>query len=323
LPSASLDSAPGEGNYLQGEIAVLRRRWLMLKILLYSGTETVLFQIPPTLRRRRHRLTDQPASLASLLSSIAAILNAVAWPVVAAWFLFTNRSGTSHLLKILGNKLSSARKFKVGQFELEAFADELKESVSDAGEQVGDTDKPKAVPKEQLEAAISLKEKVRSARLPESSIREAVKRQIYDLAREYENIRAQLPSGLVRTRKMEQIAAGMRTLALAGLPLLSLLTRSDSVGRRLAAICMLQIEPRQSYFRWLIERFKTENQPFIFYQSAVAIREYVSKNDGVFPNGKEIQSAIYDSIRAISAFKDGEPDQNTLDALAEAHSLVR
>jgi hypothetical protein len=266
-------------------------------------------------------LTEQTASWASLLSSIAAILNAIAWPGVAAWFLFTHRTDTSQILKTLGNKLSAAKKIKAGQFEMEAFEDELKQTVNEVGETVGNTPAPRAVPKEQLQAAENLQKKVSAAQLPESSVREAVKKQIYDLANEYERIRVQLPSCSERTRKMDQIAARMRTLALAGKPLRTLLKNSDSVGRRLAAICMLQIEPRQSYFRWLIERFKVENQPFIFFQSAIAILEYVKK--GVYPDGEIVRSAIGESIRVISSFTDGTPDQNTLDVLNEALSLVR
>ncbi len=266
-------------------------------------------------------MTDQPASLASLLSSIAAILNAIAWPGVTAWFLCSHRKQIGFLLRVLGRKLYSAKKVKVGQVEFEAFADELKESVSEASELAGGEEIQKEVPEKQLRAAKSLQEKVRTAHLPESRVREAVKKQIYDLARDYENVRAELPSGSIRTRKMDQIAAGMRTLALAGLPLRTLLTRSESVGRRLAAICMLQIEPRQSYFRWLIERYKVENQPFIFYQSAIAILEYVRK--GIYANRDEVRSAILDSIHVISSFRGGNPDQNTLEVLNEALSLLR
>ena len=57
-------------------------------------------------------MVDQSGSSAALLTSIAAVINAVAWPVVAAWVLFTHRSGLSHLLEIFGTKISS---FKDGE----------------------------------------------------------------------------------------------------------------------------------------------------------------------------------------------------------------
>jgi len=256
--------------------------------------------------------------LAPLLSSIAAILNAIAWPGVTAWFLFVHRAGISHLLKILGSKLSSAKKLKIGQLELE---EELEEGVSDVREQITDADVPRVVPENQLKAAVDLKEKARSAQLPRITVLETVKRQIYDLASEYERVRDEMPSGHMRTRKMNEIAAGMRTLALAGLPLRTQLAKSDSVGRRLASICMLQVAPRARYFNWLIERIKCEDHPFVFYQAAVAILELVKK--GLYTNSDEVRSAIDDAIHIITAFRSGQPDQNTLDVLNEALSLVR
>jgi hypothetical protein len=254
-----------------------------------------------------------------LLSSIASILNAVAWPGVAAWFLFTHRDGISRLLKVIGNKLSSAKKVKIpGVLELEEVVDE---AISEAGAQVNDADTPKSVPKNQLQAAVNLREKISDAQLPESSVIEIVRRQIFELASEYEAVREQMPSGHMRTRKMNEIAAGMRTLALAGLPLRTQLTRSDSVGKRLAAICFLQVEPRPRYFRWLIEIVRSEKQAFILYQAAVAILELVKKR--LYVNVEEIKSEISGAIQLISEFRGGKPDQNTLDVLNEALSLVR
>jgi hypothetical protein len=253
-----------------------------------------------------------------LLSGIAAILNALAWPAVAALFFLTQRTEISQVLKVLGNKLSAAKKVKFGQLELE---EALEEGVSDAREHISDAAMPKSVPEDQIQAAASLKERVATAELPESKVLDAVRRQIYDLASEYESVRSEMPSGHIRTRKMNEIAAGMRTLALAGLPLRAQLTRSDSVGERLAAICMLQVEPRPRFFRWLIQRVKTETQPFVFYQGAVAVLELIKKR--FYVNPEEVRKEIAEAIRVISSFPNGSPDRNTLDVLNEALSLVR
>jgi len=148
-----------------------------------------------------------------------------------------------------------------------------------------------------------------------------VKAQIYELADQYESVRADMPSGGPRTRKMNEIAAGMRTLALAGLPLRTTLTKSETAGRRLAAICMLQVEPRLRYFRWLIDRLKTEDQAFILFQATLAIRELVKKR--LYLNADETRVAINDAISVISAFQGGPPDQNTLDVLNEALELLK
>ncbi len=266
-------------------------------------------------------MTDQPASWAALLSSIAAILNAVAWPAVALWFLFVHRVRIAFLLKVCGRKVSLAKKVKVGQLELEAFEDEVKEAVIEASTQISDSDPPKSVPPNQVRAAETLRTKVYRAGIPESTVRDTVRREIYELAREYEIVRANIPPSGLRTRKMNEIAAGMRTLAIAGLGLRTELTRSDSVGRRLAAICMLQVEPRARYFKWLIERIKTESQPFVFYQAAIAILESVKRK--CYVSLDDARSQIEDALRVISNFEDGQPDQNTIDVLKEALELVK
>ena len=265
-------------------------------------------------------MTEQPALWAALLSGIAAILNAIAWPGVTLWFLLSHRVTIAFLLKVFGRKLTSARKVKVGQFEIEEFEEDLKEAVNQASAQISDTDLSKSVPRNQVEAAEGLGARVRMAGIPDSKVRDTVRREIYDLARQYESIRATALPGPARTRKMNEIAAGMRTLAIAGLGLRTELTRSNSVGGRLAAICMLQVEPRARYFRWLIERVKTESHPFVFYQAAVAILELVRRR--LYLNSEQARADITAALNVISSFQGGQPDQNTIDVLNEALRLL-
>ncbi|MDQ3819941.1 MAG: ABC transporter ATP-binding protein [Acidobacteriota bacterium] len=99
---------------------------------------------------------------------------------------------------------------------------------------------------------------------------QTVKAQILELAREYEQIRSRMKSGDSRTRKMEIIATKMRTLGLAGYPLLNDFVNSVSPGERLAAITMLQIKPNPEYLDWLATQVSTE-KPFIGYHAAIAI----------------------------------------------------
>lgn len=232
----------------------------------------------------------------------------------------THRARIAFLLKVFGRKLSLARKLKVWQLELDEFEEEVEEAVSQAEAGVSDDFPSKSVPKSQVEAAKSLGDKIRMADIPESRVRDTVRREIYGLAKEYEITRASGSSSTQRTRKMNAIAAGMRTLAIAGKGLRTELTKSDSVGRRLAAICMLQVEPRPRYFRWLIERVKTESQPFVFYQAAVAILEMVRKK--LYINPDDARSEITAALNVISSFQGGPPDQNTIAALNEALQLL-
>jgi hypothetical protein len=262
-------------------------------------------------------MTDKLTSWAALFSSIAAILSAIAWPGVVTWFLCANRIRIAFLLKVLGRKLSSATKVKVGQFE---FEEVLENAVSEAEARVDQADTSKAVPQNQLKAAVNLRDKVKDFSISKSEALEAVRGQILELAEQYESVRADMPSGPPRTRRMNEIAAGMRTLALAGLPLRTTLTRSAKTGERLAAICMLQVEPRQRYFRWLIDRLKTENQAFVLFNAAIAVLELVKKK--FYVNVGETHSAISEAVGVISAYQGGPPDQNALDALREALALL-
>lgn len=267
-------------------------------------------------------MTDQPiAAWAALLSGIAAVLGAVAWPVVVGWFLCSHRLRVAALLRVLTRKLSTAKKFKFGQLEVEAFEDELYEAVSEGGAEPADASLPRAVPEKQLAAAESLERKVLSAELPRERVLETVRQQVSELASRYEAIRSGMPSGPERTHKMNEVAAGMRTLALAARPLRTQFIASESVGIRLAAICMLQIEPRARYFRWLIERVKVESHAFVLFQASLAILEFVRKN--LYKSRAEAYSAIQDAISVVSSFPGGQPDKNTIDVLNTALALLR
>jgi len=98
----------------------------------------------------------------------------------------------------------------------------------------------------------------------------AVRQQLLELAREYEAIRATISPGHERTRKMEIVVAKMRTLALAGYPLLDEFAGSQSAGERLVAITMLQVKPNIKYLQWLSTRLG-EEKPFVGYQSGLAL----------------------------------------------------
>ena len=79
-----------------------------------------------------------------------------------------------------------------------------------------------------------------------------------------------MPSGDERTRQMEKVATKMRTLGYAASPLLSELSSSDSPGKRLAAITILQVQPNPQMFEWLADRLGIE-KPFLGYHAAVAL----------------------------------------------------
>jgi hypothetical protein len=97
-----------------------------------------------------------------------------------------------------------------------------------------------------------------------------VSSKVHALADEYVNLRAQMPAGDERTRRMSAIAAQLRSLAVPAYDLLPELIVSASAGERLAAVSILQQVPGLRYLYWLAERVATE-KPFIAYQATVAL----------------------------------------------------
>ena len=153
-------------------------------------------------------MADPSPAGVSLITSIASLLSAIAWPAVIMWFLCRHRAAIDFLLNVFGRKLSTANKLKVGQFEIEEIT---KEAVKQAGAEVVDGALSRSIPESQIEAAENLKDKVQSAGVDGSQVLETVRRELYDLAGQYESKRLE-SRGSKRTRKMNEIAAGMRSL---------------------------------------------------------------------------------------------------------------
>lgn len=100
--------------------------------------------------------------------------------------------------------------------------------------------------------------------------------EIAALAIRYNEVRASMPSGRARTRKMSEIQATMRTTAATARSSYSKLKSSQSAGERLAAISILQQFPDFNENIWLADRLNPEAEtPFIGYASAVALAQAV------------------------------------------------
>ena len=107
-------------------------------------------------------------------------------------------------------------------------------------------------------------------RVGDLALKTGLKEQAFALATQYEQLRTDMPAGTARTRKMELVMTQMRTLGTFLYPLLPELTVSDSPGRRLLGIAILQATPTPDYFEWLADRQGNE-QPFVGYHAAVAM----------------------------------------------------
>jgi hypothetical protein len=258
---------------------------------------------------------DSPSST-QLLSSVAAILQAVAWPIVAAIFLLIYRVRIGSLLDILSQKLATASKVKAWQLELDNTSEDIKDAVQKAGAAANPESTLGKISRSQVQAAEEVRDKIRNSPLPDARALPAVREQLNALIQEYDLARRNLPTGFVRTKKMTAIVAGMRALSLAALPLQSQLISDPSPGARLAAICMLQISPDPDYFDWLVERLNKEDQAFILCQTAVALLELVGS--GNLEANAQVRDAISGALRHVSNFNNGHPDQNTVEILQSA-----
>jgi threonine synthase len=188
------------------------------------------------------------------IEATAALVSALGWPIVVLVLLLTQRTP-------LTNALNNLKRIKALGLEAE-MAETVRRGAERAIHDPGNGGNAPTV------AAFEAAREV--AELSQATGLEPVYRQIQALARQYESIRAVLPSGDARTRQMELIATKMRTLAIAAIPLLGQLKRSPSPGERLAAVEMLQMVPDAESLDWLAERMGTE-KPFIEYHAAVAL----------------------------------------------------
>jgi hypothetical protein len=152
-------------------------------------------------------------------------------------------------------------------------------------------------PAESVEAA--------AKRAPPGELASA-RRQIAGLAREYDDVREQMPSGEARTRRMTLIESRMRTLALSIYPLLPELTQSASAGERLAAVAALKELPEPSYLPWLAERVGSE-KPFVGYQATLALESAARAPDAAGEDA--VRNAIKQAQGILSNLQYQDPNQ--------------
>lgn len=230
---------------------------------------------------------------AEYLQAIAALLSAVAWPLVIVFFLLTQRRPLTRVLD------------KLQKFTLPGgFAAELRQEVEESAEATLSSD-PKAAGKAPTEEQLEAAERVE--RVASRSDISVVWAQMRQLAREYERIRATMPSGDSRTRRMEFVVTKMRALALAAYPLLRDLIASESPGERLAAVAILQVRSNADYLDWLAARV-AEEKPFIGYHAAVALLVAVRNLDP--PHHARLRAAIQRAKESVGRVrKDTDRDR--------------
>lgn len=98
-----------------------------------------------------------------------------------------------------------------------------------------------------------------------------------ELAREYDKIRASMPSSSERTRAMEGIFSKMKIAAPRVQAFVKGFESDQSAGVRLLAIAVLNMFPSSEHLDWLAERLDPEQeQPFVAYHASVALLDAVT-----------------------------------------------
>jgi hypothetical protein len=234
------------------------------------------------------------------LKAVAAFVSAVAWPALALFFVLRFRSEIVSFL----TRIRKMEAFGV-KAEIEA---ELEKSAQDAEASQGQS---KAPTRDELKRAEYVE------RLATPADFEIVRRQVDDLAAEYEKIRATMPSSDARTRRMEVIVSKMRTIGRAAYPLRYRLMQSPSPGQRLQAVACLQVIPDFDQLDWLADRVRVE-KPFVSYHAIVALN--VAAQDS---NGSEHLTALTEALENVRAHTRGlSSDADRVQELAAFEARV-
>lgn len=257
---------------------------------------------------------DGTGASESTLSSVAKIISAVIWPLVAIFFLVTQRQLIGRLLAAVVSLAESANKIKIWQVEIDRDIDkELDKTAAIASAKPLSDD----VPPEQVSSARrvdALVSKIPSV-ASRAEIVDSVKRKMVQLADEYNTTRDSMPAGPERTAAMNSVFARMRALALAARPFVDEFANDDqSAGMRLAAISILQLSPDVRFADWLQNRMATE-RPFVFFQASVAILAMVR----AFGKARQpqLRTVVESALAQIESHKPA-PDPNTLTVLRNA-----
>lgn len=254
----------------------------------------------------------------STLADVTKLVAVIIWPVTLLICVLTQRRRISRMLSALVLLAESANKIKIFQVEVEKTVENsIDREVQKAAENAQPHKTPE-IPK--LEALAASRVETLISSLPDQPSRdnltESVRQKMLGLAHEYETTRANMPAGKDRTGAMNAVVARMRTLALAAKPFLREFSENNaSPGIRLCAVVILQISPDRRYIQWLGDRY-TQETPFIFYQTAVALMQAV--RDIGAQNREQLKAVITAAIAIVESFREGAPDRNTLNVLHSA-----
>lgn len=236
---------------------------------------------------------------AKLLTSVAALIGAVAWPATLLVIVIVFRSELKSALSRLPTVLDRVKKASLAGvvFELDRVAN---------AEVDGGADKGGKITSQQIEAAARI-----AVQAQDISPHELLS-ELDRLCLEYDSIRRILPSGEARTRAMTRIVVKMRSLAPSLINSIDVYKSSGSAGSRLAAIAMMQMVPKVADVGWLKDRFSSES-PFLFYHAALALQNVADSYD-TREGKQQLREVARHALSTVKSFP-GVPDRSTIEVL--------
>ena len=235
---------------------------------------------------------------AKLLTAMAALVGAVAWPLTFLGLIYLFRNELRPILgkvPILLDKVTKASLAGIN-LELDRVAAEADSSQNESG---------KITPR-QVEAAARIA--IQTHEIGSQPLLSELDR----LCLEYDSLRRSLASGYERTRAMTRVIVKMRSLAPSLVDYIEVYKGSGSPGSRLAAIAMMQMVPRVADLDWLKDRFSSE-QPFVFYHAALALQN-IANNADTPEKKRRLREAAEQALSTIKSFS-GVPDAETVRVL--------
>ena len=231
---------------------------------------------------------------AKLLTSVAMLLGAVAWPGIFFLVVYMFRNEIRSAL----NRVKKASLPGGVVLEIDRVADaEVDSGVDKSGE---------ITPRQQEVAA-------RIAAETRDVSSEAILGELDKYCLEYDSLRRSLPPGVNRKRAMTRVLVKMRSLAPSAVGFLDVYKGSGSAGSRLAAIAMMQMDPRVADLEWLKVRFTSE-QPFVFYHAALALQNFAN-TCVTSEDKKHLREIAQQALNAVKGFVGGPPDRETIQVL--------
>jgi hypothetical protein len=236
---------------------------------------------------------------AKLLTSVAALVGAVAWPLTAFAIVFIFRADLRLVFSKVPVLLERVKKASLAGVALEL------DRVADAEAETG-ADKNGRITPRQIEAAARIA--IQTKEVGSQTLLGELDR----LCLEYDSLRRTLPAGDGRTRAMTRVLVKMRSLAPSVVDFLDTYKSSGSPGSRLAAIAMMQMVPRVADLDWLRERFSSE-LPFVFYHAALALQNVANICD-TLEKKAHLREVTQQALAAVNGFA-GIPDRATVEVL--------